>query len=184
MGLSLPNTLAALEAGAEEVQVTLAGIGERAGNTALEELAAVLAYKGTQLDLTCDIKTNALTAAYDLLCEAIGPVAPRAKSIFGANAFSTQAGIHQAGLLRNPITYEYVEPEMFGRERQILVGRHSGRSVVRHVFDQLGRPAEKYKLLVEEVYREHVADCVDRTCITIEDLRAIILGRLESADVR
>lgn len=184
LGLSLTNTLAALEAGADEVQVTLAGIGERAGNAALEELAAVLTYKGTQLGLACDVKTTALTDAYDLLCQAIGPVAPRAKSIFGANAFSTQAGIHQAGLLRNPITYEYVEPEMFGRQRRILVGRHSGRNVVRHVFAQLGRPAGNGDPLVEEVYREYVADRAGGTCITIEELRGIVSDRIEGAGAR
>lgn len=183
MGLSLSNTLAALDAGADEVQVTLAGIGERAGNAALEELAAVLAYKGNGLGLACGVKTTGLADAYDRLVDAIGPVAARAKSIFGANAFSTQAGIHQAGLLRNPITYEYVEPEMFGRSRRILVGRHSGRNVVRHVIENLGLPPTAYRTLVEDVYRDYVADRVGGECITVEALRAIVVDRLEGAGV-
>lgn len=183
MGLSLSNTLAALEAGADEVQVTLAGIGERAGNAALEELAAVLTYKGTGLGLACGVKTTGLADAYDRLVDAIGPVAARAKSVFGANAFSTQAGIHQAGLLRNPITYEYVEPEMFGRSRRILVGRHSGRNVVRHVIENLGLQPAAHSTLVEDVYRDYVADRVGGECITVEALRAIILDRLEGAAV-
>ena len=183
MGLSLSNTLAALDAGADEVQVTLAGIGERAGNAALEELAAVLAYKGTGLGLACGVKTTGLADAYGRLVDAIGPVAARAKSIFGANTFSTQAGIHQAGLLRNPITYEYVEPELFGRSRRILVGRHSGRNVVRHVIDNLGLPPTAYGTLVEDVYRDYVVNRVGGECITVEALRAIVLDRLEGAGV-
>lgn len=176
-GLSLPNALAAIEAGADEVQATLAGIGERAGNTALEELAAVLAYKGPGLGVTHGVKTEGLYAAYTQLCAAIGPVASRGKAIFGQNAFATQAGIHQAGMLRNPVTYEYVEPARFGRERAILIGRHSGRNIVRHVFAQLGLPTEADAPLIEEIYQEHVADRPNGDCIELGELRAIIQSR-------
>jgi len=182
-GLSLPNALAALDAGADEVQVTLAGIGERAGNTALEELAAVMLYKGDRLGLACDIKTTGLNDAYRLLCEAIGPVAARGKSIFGQNAFATQAGIHQAGMLRNPITYEYVEPGRFGRRRSILVGRHSGRNVVRHVFAQLGRGGPADEALLEEIYRQYVTDTIGGKCIELEELRSVIVDRLDDTDL-
>jgi 2-isopropylmalate synthase len=181
LGLALSNTLAALAAGADEAQVTLAGIGERAGNAALEELAAVLAYKGPQLGLACNIKTTGLNDAYQRLCAAIGPVAARGKSVFGQNAFSTQAGIHQAGLLRNPVTYEYVEPELFGRERRILIGRHSGRNVVRHVFAQLGRTSLADDVLVEEVYRQYVVDRVGGECITMDELRSVVQDRMAAA---
>lgn len=184
LGLSLPNTLAALTAGADEVQVTLAGIGERAGNTALEELAAVLAYKGDRLGFVCDIKTTGLAEAYDRLVDAIGPVAARAKSVFGANAFSTQAGIHQAGMLRNPVTYEFVEPEMFGRRRSILVGRHSGRNVVKHVFEQLGQPVRTGDPLLEEIYQTYVAERSSGECVTIEELRGVVEDRLSSTVAR
>ncbi|MGW7531808.1 LeuA family protein [Amycolatopsis sp. NPDC054798] len=180
-GLSLANALAGIAAGAGEVQATLAGIGERAGNTALEELAAVLAYKGEQLGVSCEIKTQGLYAVYELLCAAIGPVAARNKAIFGENAFSTEAGIHQAGLLRNPITYEFVEPSLFGRERRIMVGRHSGRNIVRHVLEQFGFAAEAGDPLLEEIYRTYIAEQVRGECIELDELRTVIEKRLVEA---
>jgi len=177
-GLSLPNALAAIDAGAQEVQATVAGIGERAGNTALEELAAVLAYRGTDLGVTTDVRTEGLYHTYELLRAAIGPVATRSKAIYGENAFATQAGIHQAGMLRNPVTYEFVEPSRFGRERTILVGRHSGRNVVRHLFTELGRPVTDRDPLLEEIYQHHVARRASGDCIEVNELRAIVSERL------
>ncbi|KUM95676.1 pyruvate carboxyltransferase [Streptomyces cellostaticus] len=172
MGLSLANALAGIEAGADEVQTTLAGIGERAGNTPLEELAAVLAYKGDRFGATTSIDTTRLYEAFGLLCRTIGLVPPRNKAIFGDNAFATQAGIHQAGILRNPVTYEYVEPERFGRTRSLLVGRHSGRAVIRHLLGELGVPFGD--ALVESVYQEHVADRSDGTCLSADDLKRLL----------
>ncbi|MER8102608.1 pyruvate carboxyltransferase [Kitasatospora sp. NPDC094016] len=177
LGLSLANALAGVEAGADEVQATIAGIGERAGNTPLEELAAVLLYKGEQLGLTSRLRTEKFYEAYQLLARIIGMSTPRNKAIFGENAFATQAGIHQAGMLRNPVTYEYVEPHSFGRERGILIGRHSGRNVVRNLFDQMGIGAERD--LLDEIYETYIAGRADGTCIELGELRGIIAERLE-----
>ncbi|WP_331742716.1 pyruvate carboxyltransferase (plasmid) [Streptomyces sp. NBC_00868] len=177
LGLSLANSLAAIDAGADEVQGTLAGIGERAGNTPLEELAAVLLYKGEQLGVTSRIRTEKLYDAYKVLSRIIGMMTPRNKAIFGENAFATQAGIHQAGMLRNPVTYEYVEPHYFSRERGILIGRHSGRSVIRNMFDQMGLGIERE--LFDEVYDTYVAGRKDGTCIALNELRRIITERLQ-----
>ncbi|MFC6879164.1 MULTISPECIES: LeuA family protein [Actinomadura] len=176
MGLSLANALAAVQRGADEVQCTLAGIGERAGNTALEELVAVLDYRGEALGLSTSARPEGLQAAFEKLSAAIGLPAPRNKAIFGVNAFATQAGIHQAGMLRDPITYEYVRPDRFGRERTILVGRHSGRAVLRHVFDQIGRPVDE--AVLEDVYREHVANRTNGECIDLAEVRGLISDRL------
>ncbi|MEU3630041.1 LeuA family protein [Streptomyces fradiae] len=137
-GLSLANAVAGLVAGADEVQVTLGGIGERGGNTPLEELAALLAYKGGQYGLHTDIDTAGMYEAYTALRRVIRLEEPRNKPIFGRYAFGTTAGIHQQGILSNPATYEYVEPARFGRERALLIGRHSGRTILRHLLDQLG----------------------------------------------
>lgn len=178
LGLALPNALAAIEAGADEVQTTLAGIGERAGNTPLEELAAVLAYKSGQVGATTRINTQGLFAAFQLLCRTIGPAAARHKPIFGENAFATQAGIHQAGMLRNPVTYEYAEPARFGRQRSILVGRHSGRNVVRHLQEQLGVGDDTE--LLEDVYQQYCAGRDSHDCIELEDLRQILYDRMAS----
>ncbi|MBV9445323.1 MAG: hypothetical protein JO345_05445 [Streptosporangiaceae bacterium] len=176
LGLALPNALAAIEAGAHEVQTTVAGIGERAGNTAMEELTAVLAYKSGQIGATTSIDTAGLYQVFQLLDAAIGPAAIRHKPIFGDNAFATQAGIHQAGLLRNPVTYEFAEPERFGRQRAILVGRHSGRNVLRYLLEQLGATANGE--LLDEVYREYVADRVSGDCVEIGVLRQILTDRI------
>ncbi len=172
MGLSLANALAGVEAGADEVQVTVAGIGERAGNTPLEELAAVLTYKGHLYGAHTTIETAGLHEVFQTLSRKIGLAPPRNKAIFGDNVFSTLAGIHQAGMLRNPITYEYVEPERFGQERQILVGRHSGRAVLRHVFDELGLPWDP--VLGQRVYEEHIACRADGDYISIAELTRVL----------
>ena len=108
-GLSTANALAGLLAGADEVHVTLGGIGERAGNTPLEEIAALLAYKGEETGLYTQIDLAAMYEAYTHLRGVIGLPEPRNKAIFGTHAFGT-AGLHQQGMLRNPATYEYVEP--------------------------------------------------------------------------
>ncbi|MET9578868.1 pyruvate carboxyltransferase [Streptomyces massasporeus] len=175
LGLSLANTLAGVEAGADEVQTSLAGIGERAGNTPLEEMIAVLVHKGEALGVTTDVRPEGLYGAYEVLRRTIGLPQPRNKAIFGTNAFATQAGIHQAGMLRAPVTYEYVEPHRFGRERSILVGRHSGRAVLRFVMAQMGlEPDER---LVDLVYEQHVAHRTGGDCLDLPGVRELILDK-------
>jgi 2-isopropylmalate synthase len=173
-GLSLANALAGLEAGADEVQVTLGGIGERAGNTPMEELAAVLSYKSDFYGMHTDIRLKDMYGAYTALREMIALVEPRNKPIFGTYAFGTVAGIHQQGILSNPATYEFVEPSVFGRERSLLIGRHSGRTILRHLLDGLG--ARLSEAEVDELYRIHVAERKGSDC---EDLR-VLRSRLRS----
>jgi 2-isopropylmalate synthase len=177
LGLSLANALAGIQAGADEVQATLAGIGERAGNTPLEELIAVLTYKSEVIGARTSATSEGLYAAYQVLAGAIGLAQPRNKAIFGVNAFATQAGIHQAGMLRAPITYEYIEPHRFGRERSMLVGRHSGRAVLRYVFDQLAVPVDEE--LVGLVYDDYVANRTNGECLDMGALKDIITSKLE-----
>jgi 2-isopropylmalate synthase len=181
MGLSLANALAGITAGADEVQTTLAGIGERAGNTALEELIAVLTYRGEVLGCTTTAKSEGLYAAFEILSSIIDLPSPRNKAIFGLNAFATQAGTHQAGVLRAPITYEYVEPSRFGRERAILVGRHSGRAVVRHVLLDIAAAADVDEDVVNRIYADHIAardgaDCIDLSRLRREIIDSGVLG--------
>jgi 2-isopropylmalate synthase len=176
LGLSLANALAAIQAGADEVQATLNGIGERSGNTPLEELAAVLLYKGAELGVTTSLKTEGLYDVYRLLSKTIDIAPARNKAVFGENAFATQAGIHQAGMLRHPVTYEYAEPSRFGRERSILVGRHSGRAVIRRVLAEAGLPYDR--ALVDSLYEEYVTNRTDGQCIELTDLRRLLVTRL------
>ncbi|MDI3390697.1 pyruvate carboxyltransferase [Streptomyces sp. B-S-A8] len=175
-GLSLANAVAGLEAGADEVQATLGGIGERAGNTPLEELAALLSYKGRILSMHTDIDVSAMYAAYTAMREMIGLEEPRNKAIFGTYAFGTAAGIHQQGMLRNPATYEYVEPARFGRERSLLIGRHSGRAVLRHILDELQIAVSDQELT--ELYRAHIAERAGGDCEDISVLKDRLAGLL------
>lgn len=180
LGLAAANALAGLRAGADEVEATLAGIGERAGNTSLEEIVAALVYKGDYLGLTTSVRTELMYGAYRQLAAAIGMTTPRNKAIFGDNAFATQAGIHQAGMLRKPETYEYLEPERFGRERELLVGRHSGRAIVRHLLDQLDVAATEE--LVGSLYEELISTRADNSCDTLDTLRTRLATRFAARD--
>lgn len=179
MGLAVANSLAAIEAGVDQVQTTLAGIGERAGNTALEELVAVLAYRGDKIAARTDIRAERLFGAFQVLDEAISVDVARNKSILGANAFATQAGIHQQGMLRKPETYEYLDPDQFGRERTMLVGRHSGRAILRHLVK--GLESDIDDALVDELYQEFIAGRTDRECVELDVLRDRLLERAGAA---
>ncbi|MFI9778753.1 LeuA family protein [Streptomyces sp. NPDC051956] len=175
-GLSLANAVAGLQAGADEVQATLGGIGERAGNTPLEELAALLSYKGDVLGMHTDIDVSAMYEAYTAMRGHIRLEEPRNKAIFGTYAFGTAAGIHQQGMLRNPATYEYVEPARFGRERSMLIGRHSGRAVLRHILDELRIEVSAEEL--GELYRVHIAEREGGDCEDISVLKQRLAGEL------
>ncbi|MGM0748667.1 MAG: LeuA family protein [Bacillota bacterium] len=137
LGLGVANVLEGLKAGADEVHATIAGIGERAGNTSLEQTAAILAYKGEEYGLATNIQLDKLYEIYLKLKKIIDLEESRTIPLIGKYVFSTAAGIHQQGILNDPNTYEYVKPEDFGRKRQILVSRHSGRTILKHVLKDL-----------------------------------------------
>ncbi len=155
LGLATANTLAAIEAGAVEVQVTLCGIGERAGNTSYEEVVAALHSKQDYFGCTTTVKLDRLYSASQRLLEIISERLPRAKAIIGENAFATEAGIHQQGILNHPSTYEFLDPGWFARERRLVVGRHSGRAVIRHkVAEAQGSTPDP--VVVDRLYHELV----------------------------
>jgi 2-isopropylmalate synthase len=178
LGLAVANAVAGLRAGADEVETTLAGIGERAGNASLEEVVAILLYKGERTGLRTDVRADLMYGAYRRLAETIGMDTPRNKAIFGTNAFATQAGIHQAAILRKPETYEYLEPDRFGRQRQLLVGRHSGRAIIRYLLGRFDvEPAED---LVESLYEELISSRVDGHCDDLDTARGAIARSLST----
>jgi 2-isopropylmalate synthase len=166
MGLALANALAAVRAGADQVQTTLAGVGERAGNTALEELAAVLKYKGGRLGATTRIDTRGLYQAYLALKASMRLENVRTKPIVGDNAFATSAGIHQDGILQKPETYEYLDPDQFGRNREILVGRHSGRAIIRSLLDR--HRVQATDKIVGDLYEQLIASRTGGDTETLE----------------
>jgi len=139
LGLAVANTLACVEEGANVVQCTVNGIGERAGNASLEEVAMALVLHEDQYQRTAKIDTTRLAPLCRLVSERTGIALATNKPIGGANIFATEAGIHQDGLLKNPDTYLPYRPERVGADGITLVlGRHSGRSAVAHRLHELG----------------------------------------------
>ncbi len=138
LGLAVPNSLAGIMAGGDEVQVTMGGIGERAGNASMEELIAILNYKASSLRVTHDMIQHLLHAAVTRLAEFVRFDIPAHKPIVGRNAFATEAGMHQQGVMKSRFTYEFMRAEDFGAESRTVVGRHSGRNILRQRLLQAG----------------------------------------------
>lgn len=147
-GMATANTISALRAGAKEAHVTINGIGERAGNTSLEEVVMVL-YSLYLYKSKIDIKSLYTTSRLVSMLSGV-PVAPN-KSIVGGNAFTHEAGIHVHGLLANTATYEPITPELVGRERRIVLGKHAGRSNVILSLKEMGIPTNEKQ--IDEIVR-------------------------------
>ncbi|MBM82132.1 MAG: pyruvate carboxyltransferase [Planctomycetaceae bacterium] len=148
LGLAVANTLAGIDEGANVVQCTVNGIGERAGNASLEEVAIALTLHQDQFGVTAKVDTTKLSPICELVSELTGiPLAPN-KPVAGANIFATEAGIHQDGLLKNPDTYLPFRPEQVGAEGiKLVIGRHSGRRAVAHRLEELGLQATDDEVL-------------------------------------
>jgi len=139
LGLATANTLAGLKGGARQVEVTINGIGERAGNTSLEEVVMGLYTRKEHLRLTTHINTREIHPASRLVSMITGIVVQPNKAIVGANAFAHEAGIHQDGVLKNRMTYEIMEPEIVGLStNRLVLGKHSGRHAFRQKLATLG----------------------------------------------
>ncbi|MGB6877073.1 MAG: 2-isopropylmalate synthase [Candidatus Acidiferrales bacterium] len=139
LGLAVANSLAAVRAGARQVECTINGIGERAGNASLEELAVALAVRQSFFGVRTNIRLEEIYSASRALCDVTGISVPPNKAVVGANAFAHEAGIHQDGILKNPMTYEIIRPEAVGvPARRLVVGKHSGRNALRTRFIELG----------------------------------------------
>jgi 2-isopropylmalate synthase len=139
LGLAVANTLAGVEVGANVVQCTINGIGERAGNASLEEVAMALALHSDEYGVSFNLDTTKLAPLCALVSELTGIPIPLNKPVAGANIFATEAGIHQDGLLKNPDTYLPYRPERVGVDGiKLVLGRHSGRRAVAHRLHELG----------------------------------------------
>jgi len=182
LGLATANTLAALAAGARQAEVTLNGIGERAGNTSLEEVVMALHTRGNYIPLTTRIRTEHIYPSSRLVSMITGIIVQPNKAIVGANAFAHEAGIHQDGMLKNPMTYEIMRPETIGLStNKLVLGKHSGRHALRDHLkgmgydlsdDELQTVFTKFKGLADK--KKHVMD---------EDLEAIVTeGVLRTTD--
>ena len=139
LGLAVANSLAAVAAGARQVECTINGIGERAGNAALEEIAVALAVRPDRYAATTRLRLNELYAVSRLLSEITRVPVPPNKAVVGANAFAHEAGIHQDGILKNPLTYQVISPESVGvPKHRLVIGKHSGRNALRSRLGDLG----------------------------------------------
>lgn len=136
LGLAVINSYMAILGGADEIQGTIGGIGERAGNTSIEQVIALINYKGREANIYNGIKQNDLYKIYKRLSEIIGLEENRAQPLFGKYVFSTSAGIHQQGIINDPKTYEFVSAEDWGRNRNFYVDKHSGKSILRKIFTE------------------------------------------------
>ena len=139
LGLAVANSLAAIQAGARQVECTINGIGERAGNAALEEIAAALYVRRDHFGVTTSIKLEQLYPTSEVLGQLITFRPSPNKAIVGANAFAHESGIHQHGMLANPLCYEIMTPALVGvAKTHLVLGKHSGRAALRHRLEQLG----------------------------------------------
>jgi len=172
LGLAVANVLAAVQAGARQIECTVCGIGERAGNTALEEV--VMIFKTRNVDgLDTNIDPREFYRTSRLLTAITGHKPPANKAIVGRNAFAHGAGIHQDGVLKNPLTYEIITPESVGREgRKLDLGKHSGRAGVADRLHALGFDLTKDEL--DRAYERFSAVADAKKVVHDEDLMAIV----------
>jgi 2-isopropylmalate synthase len=138
LGLAVANSLAAVKAGATQVECTVNGIGERAGNAALEEIAMAIRVRGSLLDAETGIDASELGAASRLVAHLTGYRVPPNKAIVGANAFAHEAGIHQDGMLKDAATYQIMDPAELGLRMTLPLGKHSGRHAFAQACDEAG----------------------------------------------
>ncbi len=177
LGLSVSNTLAALGAGARQAEVTLCGIGERAGNTALEEVVMALNVRRDLFHLETNIVKEQLFPSCRLLSMIIGKPIPANKAVIGGNAFAHESGIHQDGMLKNRETYEIMTPQSIGRtSSDIVIGKHSGRNAVRTRLEELGYHLNDDQVNAVFLAMKTLADKKAR--IHDEDLEALVFSEV------
>jgi len=173
LGLAVANSLAAVENGARQVECTINGIGERAGNAALEEIAAALYVRGDRYGIATNIKLDNLYPTSQVLGQIITFKPSPNKAIVGDNAFAHESGIHQHGMLANPLCYEIMTPALVGvAKTHLVLGKHSGRAALRHRLEQLGFTLTREEL--QQIYYRFVALADRKKNIYDQDLVSIL----------
>jgi 2-isopropylmalate synthase len=173
LGLAVANSLAAIGAGARQVECTINGIGERAGNASLEELAVALHVRKGHYSVGTRIELEKIYATSRMLSAITSINVPPNKAVVGANAFAHEAGVHQDGILKNPLTYEIILPEKVGvPSRRLVLGKHSGRNALRVRLEELGYPTTDSELADCYVMATARADAAKQ--VTDRDLLSII----------
>ena len=177
LGLAVANSLAALTGGARQVECTINGIGERAGNASLEEVVMATRVRRDRLTFDTGVDTTGLYAASQLLTSVTGEGVQANKAIVGRNAFAHEAGIHQDGMLKDRRTYEIMRPEDVGVPQATLVlGKHSGRHAVQRRCEDLGAKLDRREL--DDAYRAVIVHAEREKIVTDADL-AVIVRRIK-----
>ena len=192
LGMGVANTLAAIKAGVTQVECTINGIGERAGNTALEELVMALHTRKEYYDVETKINTRQLYRSSKLLSTITGVAINPSKPIVGANAFAHEAGIHQHGIISNPMTYEIMSPESIGiYHNKMILGKHSGKHAFETRLQEMGyalsqkdleRVFENFKKLMEK--KKHITEKDIEALVGYEQVRDSEVFTLESFSVQ
>jgi 2-isopropylmalate synthase len=172
LGMAVANSLAAVRAGVRQIECTINGIGERAGNASLEEVVVALAVRKESFGVTTGIHLEELFPTSRMLTEITGAQVAPNKAIVGANAFAHEAGIHQDGIIKNPLTYEIISPQTVGvPARSLVLGKHSGRNALRQSLRDLGYEASDPELA--EVYARVTALADQSKLVRARDIVAI-----------
>src|SRR5215217_7668941 len=177
LGLATANTLAAVQAGARQVEVTINGLGERAGNASLEEVVMALRTRPTQFpELVSGVQTEQITPASRLVSYLTGFAIQPNKAVVGGNAFAHESGIHQDGVIKNPLTYEIMTPQSVGLTgSQLTIGKLSGRRGLQGKLRELGHEVEGEAL--DALYRQAIALADAKKEVTDSDLLALVEQR-------
>lgn len=173
LGLATANTLAGIQAGARQVEVTVNGIGERAGNTSLEEVVMTLKTRKPVFNLETGIETTQISRISKIVSNYTGIVVQPNKAIVGSNAFAHEAGIHQDGMLKHQTTYEIMRPEDVGvNQSKLVMGKHSGRHALRSRLAEMGHSLDEVELDKAFARFKELAD--RKKTVTDLDLEALI----------
>ncbi|MBP3965713.1 2-isopropylmalate synthase [Paenibacillus lignilyticus] len=177
LGMATANALAAILNGADQIEGTINGIGERAGNTALEEVAMALATRADYFGATTSLNLKEIAKTSRLVSKLTGMVVPGNKAIVGANAFAHESGIHQDGMLKEKTTYEIISPESIGlRDSKLVLGKHSGRAAFREKLIDLGYELDDEAVNTAFAKFKDLAD--KKKNVMDEDIRAMLEEKL------
>ncbi|MEQ1607073.1 MAG: 2-isopropylmalate synthase [Pyrinomonadaceae bacterium] len=180
LGLAVANSLAAIEAGATQVECTINGVGERAGNASLEELIMAMTVRADKMPYSNNIVTTELYPASQLLSSIVSFGVQPNKAIVGRNAFAHEAGIHQHGVLSNPLCYEIMTPESVGvPKNSIVLGKHSGRHALIARYEALGFALNDSE--IASIYPRFIALADRKKNVYDQDLMALAPSRVPTA---
>ncbi|MFA5448099.1 MAG: 2-isopropylmalate synthase [Sphaerochaeta sp.] len=182
LGLAVANSLAGLKAGARQIEGTLCGIGERAGNAALEEVAMAIRTRSDELPFAYALQTEQISKSAQILAQITGIKANPSKAIVGANAFAHESGIHQHGMMANSLTYEIMTPESVGvRDTSFVLGKHSGMHAFTKRLVELGYNKEKEEIKALFAEFKNIAD--RKKSVGDRDLIALVESSTQSSPV-